>query len=52
MPVHADLRLLWEERYGSNAMALRRHPGHIGDYMIAFGLMASGLALAAGSLTI
>ena len=52
VPVNADLRLLWDERYGSDAPVRLRQPSHVGDYMIALGLMVAGLSLAAGSLTI
>ena len=44
--------MLWDERYRDIAPVARHQPTVAYDYLIAFGLMVSGVALAAGSLTI
>jgi hypothetical protein len=52
MPLNADLRALWDERYGDDRPVARPEPSSAYDYLIAFGLTVSGLAMGAASLTI
>ena len=50
MPMNADLRALWDERYVAEEAARYRPPSAIYDYVIAAGLIVSGLSLAIGSI--
>lgn len=52
VPINADLRALWDERYGSYEPVRLRQARYLGDYLIAAGLTVCGLAMGAASLTI
>ena len=52
VPINADLRALWDERYGNDTPLRGRANRYLGDYFIAAGLTMCGLAMSAASLTI